>query len=233
MKNTSTLHLKRAKLELIIRVTTVALFSLLAILASTLQGETIAIIDTGFCRSAEPSSTITIHPEFLASEIKSDYCATADSRRLHGRKVLNELLTQLNTLPKKKFEIFPIVAFDQQGYATIESFERALKRVKELKVDYLLLSVALPLEKNINPLPPLPVTTYVAAGHAERLITKDTILWPHHFDDPKMVLVGGLQHGQRDPKALYQEKTKKYMEGNSSLANARALGKILTAISSH
>lgn len=204
-----------------------ALFSLLAILTSTSKAASIAIIDTGFCYTDSSPSHVTLHPEFFAASLTPDYCQNADAQRLHGQRVLKELLTNLPQQSKSKIEVYPIVVYDQQGYASIESFARALEKVKELKVDYLLLSVALPLEKDINPLPALPVTTYVAAGRAERMITKQTILWPHHFDDPKMILVGGLNQGRQDPKALYPAKTKVFMEGSSSLANARALAKAL------
>lgn len=206
------------------KITRVALAALFFISSyATAATFKVAVLDTGFCLNTPTTPALIIYPEFDASLKAGDYCRTANTKRLHGRRVVE---TFISALPRKndlKIELYPIVVFDHQGYASIEAFARALEKAKEIKVDYLLLSVALPLEKNINPLPSLPTTTFVAAGRAERQITQRTILWPHHFDDPKMILVGGLNHGKKDPKALYSSMTKLFFEGSSSLANAEAL----------
>lgn len=210
-----------------VAVATLLFYSLCAS-ASTVK---VAVIDTGFCFEEKVSPLITIHPEFDASLKAKGYCKFASARRLHGQKVLRELLRGLKN-SQDMIELFPIVVFDNDGYASIEAFSRAIERSKTIGVDYLLLSVALALEGNVNPFPPLPVPTFVAAGRAERLIDQRTILWPHHWDDPQMFLVGGLTHGKRDHRALYSQKTDLYFEGSSSLANAHALAKAITSCAS-
>lgn len=197
-----------------------SLFFLLSM--NTLAQIKVVIIDTGFCTG------IT---EIDATNTLNNYCPNASKERLHGKRVLNTFLKELNSSLKSKVVLTGITVFDTKGQQKVSYWKNALAEINKIKPDLVISSVALPLKSRRNPFPDYTYTTFTAAARKQRRIKKDTIFWPHEWKTSNFIVIGSFVGGIHDKRELYQDKTDYFFNYSSSIGNGFAAARALNLCS--
>lgn len=201
----------------------------------------IAIVDTGFCsnKAQTHSKTHKILPALDMTESNEYNCAKvtpkelSESGRFHGQHVLNEFL---KFLPKKiEAQVTPLVVYDKTGTQTEDGWSKAIEYIEKEKIDLVLTASGFISDKKlVNELPSI---WFIPSGRTERLISKETVLFPQSLaPKPNIIMIGDyFDKGQiiYDQALLYQDHTDYYFpSGNkafqgASRAVAEAMGKAL------
>lgn len=201
----------------------------------------IVIADTGFCpEKAQVHSKK--HKLLKVSDMTGN--AEIDCRKLnaktlyedgrfHGQLVLNELLA---FLPKKlEVTIKPLVIFDKTGTQTPEAWLKIIEYVEKEKVDLVLTASGLISDQKL--VSELPGIWFIPSGRTERLITKETALFPQSLSPrPNIFMIGDYFDQKQiiyDQALLYQDQIDYYFPSGqkkfkgSSRAVAEAMAKAL------
>lgn len=182
--------------------------------AATSSRLKIAVIDTGFC--PDKKSSVVIHPVVDLTDSVKMNCKKVDlsSPRLHGQKVLNEFLKfSIN----KNLEIFPVIIFDSKGDQNKIYWAKAIKWVRENKIDVVLTAAGFIVEHSdvLKTLPAsLPSLWFVPSGRLSPGVKESTILYPQELAPAKnLFLIGDYYDGKMilfDEGLLYKGKIDYY-----------------------
>ena len=201
----------------------------------------IAVVDTGFC-SDKASILSKKHQVLTAIDLTKSNTYNCkkvtpkellESGRFHGQHVLNEFL---KFMPKKiAMKITPLIVYDNKGNQTEEAWNKAISFIEDEKFDLVLTASGFITDKKL--VGELPSIWFVPSGRTEKLITKDTALFPQSLaPKPNMIVIGDyFDKGQiiYDQALMYQDQIDYYFPSGSksfqgtSRAVAEAMGRAL------
>lgn len=197
----------------------------------------IAIFDTGFCRTPLSHQKIKLQTPFN-DRIDCTWM-NGNNPRLHGQWVLSKLV-ELTPLLKKEVNVFLYKVFNERGVLTSDLIKKAFQDAKKKRVKFILFAGGKPETKNIELEPEH--FMIVSAGQIGRGINKSTRLWPQNFYDRDKMLIasffqqagensfflsGGLLNiAETDYFFLEPDEEKGFLKG-TSLAATKLAAKIL------
>lgn len=228
----------------------------------------IALFDTGFClektqkllkklkgqkklSKVQVMSPVDITNSPLTPKENKAACLNFNykNRKFHGQWVLEVFLHNLK-LNKLKLIIHPYIIFDNNSTQKISYWQRAIKRIKKQKIDYLLLASGILLKKvQIESLPTLRVPTFMAAPKIGLGIKNSSHIWPQitaNIASPHF-LIGSFHPNTAkdtpflDRGILYQDKIDYYFNEKSvyrpltgtSQAVAKAMARAINLCPKH
>lgn len=178
----------------------------------------IAVLDTGFCNSkveikskkhiVEPVKDMTSSKVFDCSKLTEN--ELENSGRFHGQKVLNEFLSYLSK--DLEVTIYPLIIYDQTGTQTKEAWLKSIVFITENKIEMVLTASGfINSPKLVNELPSI---WFVPSGRLERMIDKETVLFPQSLaPKPNLFVIGDYFDGKSnfyDQALIYQEQIDYY-----------------------
>lgn len=199
--------------------------------------QSIAIFDTGFCRT--PLSHQKIKLQIPFNDRMDCTWMNGNNPRLHGQWVLSKLI-ELTPQLKEEVNVFLYKVFNERGALTDDLIKKAFRDAKKRGVKFILFAGGKPEIKNIELEPEH--FMIVSAGQTGRGINKSTRLWPQNFYDREKMLVasfyqqagknsfflpGGLLNlPETDYFFLEPDDQKGYLKG-TSLAATKLAAKVL------
>lgn len=125
-----------------------------------------------------------------------------NSPRFHGQKVIETFLSRLD----KKIPVIvsPLVVFNSRGDQNKEAWMKALSYIEKNRIQFVLSASSLPTKENLSP--GLQGIWFVAAGRAERGISKETSLFPQLLAPlENLFLIGDYFEGKKGQSDLYDQ----------------------------
>jgi hypothetical protein len=161
----------------------------------------IVLIDSHVC-AAELTlpKNIKLSPIFDAAKLPASPCRKfkLTAARFHGHRVLENALKKLKLTNQIEVKILPINIFDKKGEQKSEYWERAFKKIEEIKPNLIVSAAGLTngQQPNIKINHPF----ILAAGHIETGTKKHDIVWPQiTASKNENLIIVGHYYARRKP----------------------------------